>query len=83
MILVPRLDRQNGGVKWEDAAAVAAAAAPCGPRYSDDNAVVETIAHIHTKKWIFPMLNDQRRNDLYQKAIERASKEAVRRFLVL
>ena len=83
MILVPRLDRQNGGVKWEDAAAVAAAADPCGPRYSDDNAVVETIAHIHTKKWIFPMLNDQRRNDLYQKAIERASKEAVRRFLVL
>jgi protein arginine N-methyltransferase 7 len=81
MILVPRLDRHNGGVKWEDAASAAA----CGdrdPRYSNADAV-ETIAHIHTKKWIFPMLNDQRRNNLYQTAIERASKEAVRRFLVL
>ena len=86
MILVPRLDRQNGGVKWEDAAAAAASSSSCDIKHSQENTVVETasiVAHIHTKKWMFPMLNDQRRNDLYQKAIERASKEAVRRFLIL
>jgi protein arginine N-methyltransferase 7 len=35
--------------------------------------------HLATKQWIMPMLHDQRRNDLYSQAIERACEEVWKR----
>ncbi len=55
IILVPKLDRENGGIKWEQVS----------------DAAAKTI-HLQTKKWLFPMLNDKRRNNLYDEAIEKA-----------
>ena len=76
IVLVPRLDKENGGVTWE------------GFRTggSEDGLFSEKDAgciHLQTKKWIFPMLNDRRRNDLYERAIELASREVAKRFATI
>ncbi len=63
VILVPQLDRENGGVKWGQVSGEAA-----------------RTFHLQTKKWIFPMLNDQRRNDLYDRAIKEAALEAYAKY---
>jgi predicted RNA methylase len=63
LVLAASLDKENGGVKWEDISV------------TED----PIIRHLRTKIWLFPMLNDERRNSLYQEAIRRASQEVVRR----
>ena len=72
VLLLPSLDRENGGVKWE------------GFHTGNEDGMLSPSQaksiHFQTKKWIFPMLNDDRRNKLYEKAIHRASLEVAKRF---
>lgn len=68
--LVACLDDENGGIRWESMDA----------SFEDPNSRRNVIRrHLRTKKWFFPMLNDSRRNELYDRAIEGAAREAVRR----
>jgi len=69
LLLVPRIDKDHGGIRWENATA------------SVSNSSLLAAHHLSTKKWIFPMLHDQRRNELYERAIKKASTEAIQRFL--
>jgi protein arginine N-methyltransferase 7 len=69
LTLVACLDEENGGVMWNDLAALS----------SDDKIGLKR--HLRTKRWVFPMLNDHRRNELYEQAIQKASQEVVRRNL--
>lgn len=66
LVLVATLD-ENGGVVWNEATSVAV----------DED--VGIVRHLRTKRWVLPMLNDRRRNELYDEAIRSASREAVRR----
>jgi hypothetical protein len=59
--LVACLDEDNGGIQWNDCSSI------------EDH----LRRHLRTKRWVFPMLNDHRRNELYDKAIQRASEEVV------
>ncbi|VEU34116.1 unnamed protein product [Pseudo-nitzschia multistriata] len=70
MLLVPKLDRENGGIRWEDAMAGAGASPATA-------AAIAMEHHILTKIWMFPMLNDERRNAMYETAIQRASEDVV------
>jgi len=79
IVLVATLDERNGGVVWQDAAG-------SGDKDSvdvdvdvdvDDGIDVGITRHIRTKKWIVPMLQDAHRNDLYDRAIEKACRHAV------
>ncbi|OEU11896.1 hypothetical protein FRACYDRAFT_245017 [Fragilariopsis cylindrus CCMP1102] len=74
LLLVPQLDRLNGGIKWENVLL------PYSAYKAGDDEIVDNIIldhHIRTKIWIFPMLNDSRRNTMYAKAIDRATKQVV------
>ncbi|KAL3943905.1 MAG: hypothetical protein SGBAC_002022 [Bacillariaceae sp.] len=64
IILKASLDTENGGIQWM-------------PLPDDANL---TKLHLSTKRWFFPMLNDAVRNEAYEKAIQLASEEVVRRF---
>ena len=68
LILGACLDEENGGVQWSD----------LSENGSSTNSL--TKRHLRTKQWFFPMLNDSRRNELYQKAIQLASDEVIQRF---
>ena len=72
IILTATLDETNGGVVWNDVAAASREGS------SDDD--VGIVRHLRTKRWVIPMLNDKRRNELYDEAIRAASREAVKRF---
>ncbi len=63
ILLVASLDRENGGIRWNDVSAI------------EDP--IER--HLRTKVWLLPMLNDHRRTRLYRQAIRRASRDVVRR----
>ena len=58
--LVPTLDENHGGVQWNPLV-------DCNDEKDDASVVIRQ--HLQTKEWIFPMLNDRRRNYLYEKAI--------------
>ena len=68
IVLTATLDETNGGVVWNDAS---------NGGVDEDVAIVR---HLRTKRWVLPMLNDRRRNELYDEAIRAATYEAARRF---
>lgn len=69
LTLVACLDEENGGVVWNDLTALSS------------DSTIRLKRHLRTKRWVFPMLNDHRRNELYDLAIQKASQEVVRRNL--
>lgn len=89
--LVACLDEHNGGVIWNpltDVGAAAESSAKGGAAEADPRADAESSEstvdhriqrHLRTKRWVLPMLNDQRRNGLYQSAISRAVDHVARR----
>jgi SAM-dependent methyltransferase len=64
--LAPSLDEQNGGIQWNPLA--------------DDDKIV-SVRHLQTKRWMFPMLNDHRRNELYERAIVQSTAQLVEQLL--
>jgi protein arginine N-methyltransferase 7 len=68
IVLLACLDEKNGGIQWRNL---------MGGKYSMN----PTTQFFRTKRWVFPMLNDITRNEMYQKAIQGAVeklKERVR-----
>lgn len=55
IILVPSVDRDKGGILWNQL-----------------DASLAPQRHLQTKRWMFPMLNDHDRNEMYEEAIKRA-----------
>ena len=81
ILLIPCLDQVNGGIVWNDLAAATASSASSTNDGSDDDEIdIGILRHLRTKKWVFPMLNDRRRNELYETAIRATSQEAVIRW---
>lgn len=70
--LVACLDNENGGVQWN------AVDNLCNTNCNSYSNSLRR--HLRTKRWIFPMLNDHQRNDLYTMAIDRASERLTSRF---
>jgi protein arginine N-methyltransferase 7 len=72
--LVPCLDETNGNVQWNPLPLPDTNSSSVDDDGSDNNESfrIGVRRHLQTKRWIFPMLNDTVRNDLYQKAIDRA-----------
>jgi protein arginine N-methyltransferase 7 len=68
IILTATLDETKGGIVWNDVSS------------SNQEEDVGIVRHLRTKRWVLPMLNDHKRNQLYDDAIRAASREAVRRF---
>lgn len=66
IVLTATLDEENGGFSWNQVTSL------------DED--VGILRHLRTKRWVLPMLNDKRRNELYDEAIRAASCEAVSRF---
>lgn len=69
IVLVAALDKVNGGVSWQDATT-----------QSINNEIDIDIGiqrHMRTKKWVFPMLNDDHRNKLYESSIRNACVAAI------
>ena len=98
LLVVPQLDRLNGGVKWvnilvqEDAKSSSSTNSTSSTSSmmmtstnednaddDDDDAIDKRVLehHLRTKIWIFPMLNDARRNRMYETAIQRASQHVI------
>ena len=86
LLLIPCLDEVNGGVLWNDLASAEQVARQQqeatnsdidGDLDFDD---IGIIRHLRTKRWFFPMLNDTRRNELYEAAIQAACYRVVRQF---
>jgi protein arginine N-methyltransferase 7 len=71
IVLVACLDSENGGIIWKDAAA----ATTTSTAADDDD--VGIVRHLRTKRWALPMLNDHRRNDMYNNAIRSACRQKV------
>ena len=63
LMLTATLDHENGGIRWNDIS-------------QSDDAIAR---HLRTKIWLVPMLNDEHRNVLYEKAIQEATQELARR----
>ncbi len=68
----------DGDGDGDDVSATAAAAvSKCGSnKFRDDPGIVR---HLRTKRWALPMLNDHRRNSLYEIAIRQATLEMCKR----
>ena len=82
IVLVACLDKENGGIVWKDAALSSSPAtfddgANATDRRSEDD--VGIVRHLRTKKWALPMLNDHRRNHLYNNAIREACSRVAKR----
>ncbi|KAL7458932.1 hypothetical protein ACHAWC_010740 [Mediolabrus comicus] len=73
IVLVACLDSENGGIIWKDAAAAAAYTT----HQSNADEDMGIIRHLRTKRWVLPMLNDHRRNDMYDRAIRSACRQKV------
>lgn len=73
IILVPVLDSDNGGVMWNNLTT------DSYPHLSQNTDVVNVgiLRHLHTKKWVLPMLHDSLRNRLFQQAIDKAIHEII------
>ncbi|CAB9525208.1 arginine N-methyltransferase 7 [Seminavis robusta] len=76
ILLIACLDKDSGGIIWKDLSSTE-------NQEEEDGVDVGIVRHLRTKQWFFPMLNDHRRNELYDQAIRAASKQAVRQFLLL
>lgn len=78
IVLVACLDSENGGIIWKDAATTATTLPPhtstTAATHKDDVGIVR---HLRTKRWALPMLNDHRRNELYNAAIRSACRQKV------
>ena len=75
--LVATLDHEHGGVQWINADLAVGGAA------SHDGSTLHKHRlqrHLRTKRWIFPMLNDHHRNQLYEQAIQRAAEQVLSRY---
>ncbi|GAX12926.1 type III protein arginine methyltransferase [Fistulifera solaris] len=59
IVLLACLDEKHGGIEWKNL---------MGGKYSMN----PTTQFFRTKRWVFPMLNDVARNEMYQKAIQSA-----------
>ena len=59
VILVSSLDEQHGGLKWT----------------RDKAPDAGIVRHLRTKRWMLPMLNDAKRNELYMAAIKSAAEK--------
>ena len=94
IVLVACLDPDNGGIIWKNAGAIEdAASTSMGNDYQDaahkkahGNVTSSTfredpgiVRHLRTKKWALPMLNDHRRNHLYNVAVRDACRQIVKR----
>lgn len=77
ILLAASLDTTNGGIQWNEVRGVDSRGE------GDDGDREDEFIHryLQTKKWMFPMLNDNTRNEMYQTAIERASADVIRRFV--
>lgn len=75
IVLVPSLDIDNGGVVWKDACTSSITSS------LSSEIDVGISRHIRTKKWVIPMLNDDRRNKLYDTSIKRGCKAAIEKIL--
>ena len=64
--LVACLDYENGGIVWNPLLC------------ADDDLILAR--HLQTKRWMFPMLNDHRRNRMYETAIQHAVQELAQRY---
>lgn len=69
IVLVAALDKVNGGVSWQDATTQSA--------NNEGDIDIGIQRHMRTKKWAFPMLNDDHRNKLYESSIRNACVAAV------
>ena len=88
IVLVACLDAEDGGVVWRNAAvATTAAAAATSDIHATTNCNANNtstqfedegiVRHLRTKRWVLPMLNDERRTRLYDTAIRKACRKAV------
>ena len=79
IVLMATLDQASGGIQWTDAntaqTTVTAASSSPSDNYDDNQKLSLLHRHLQTKRWIFPMLNDHRRNELYDLAIYRATEK--------
>ena len=76
LVMVAALDEVNGGIEWKDLIAETQKATSA----ADEQLSAEDIAlrrHLRTKRWVLPMLNDHLRNELYDRAIEKAARRAA------
>ncbi|KAL7532981.1 hypothetical protein ACHAXR_007657 [Thalassiosira sp. AJA248-18] len=88
IVLVACLDRENGGIIWKDAA-LANTNNDSIKEFQEDAGIVRhfkefqedtgIVRHLRTKKWALPMLNDHRRNTLYNAAIREACRRMVQK----
>eukprot|EP00984_Skeletonema_dohrnii_P031819 scaffold24835_cov150-Skeletonema_dohrnii-CCMP3373.AAC.2 len=78
IVLVACLDSENGGIIWKDAATTATSPSTSttstATHHNDDVGIVR---HLRTKRWALPMLNDHRRNEMYNTAIRSACWQKV------
>jgi len=84
IVLVACLDNENGGIVWKNAnvcgdVATVAAATSNDTADTPNKEDIGIIRHLRTKRWVLPMLNDHRRNKLYDKAICDAVDKVVQR----
>lgn len=85
IVLVATLDEENGGVSWKDAMTCTTPS----PSVFNLNKIkeetlldVSILRHLRTKKWVLPMLNDERRNRMYDAAICTACERVVQKRLI-
>jgi type III protein arginine methyltransferase len=95
ILLVASLNEVDGGVEWIDVSSQqqqqqsAEQEDGSSPNnHNKNNTVVVSlqdrisiVRHLRTKQWLYPMLQDHRRNELYDRAIQAASRETIRRFV--
>ena len=79
LVMVAALDEVNGGIEWKDLIAetqkTASSTADTTEQLSADDIALRR--HLRTKRWVLPMLNDHLRNELYDRAIEKAARRAA------
>ncbi|KAL7498561.1 hypothetical protein ACHAWT_006432 [Skeletonema menzelii] len=75
IVLVACLDTENGGIIWKDAATSSSSTSTTSTTTNTDD--VGIVRHLRTKRWALPMLNDHRRNEMYNTAIRSACQQKV------
>eukprot|EP00984_Skeletonema_dohrnii_P003920 scaffold1349_cov74-Skeletonema_dohrnii-CCMP3373.AAC.3 len=77
IVLVACLDSENGGIIWKNAATNATSPSTSTTSTATHNDDVGIVRHLRTKRWALPMLNDHRRNEMYNTAIRSACRQKV------
>ena len=70
VVLVAALDKLNGGIVWQDVSQKSS---------GSDERDVGILRHLRTKRWVMPMLNDKKRNTLYESAIKLACQHEIKK----